>query len=289
MANSNDSKKVVAIIGNGFDLDLGLKTMYKDYFKSDYWPFKSSIYNENDGLTKYLNKKFKDNWNDLESLIYEYITQYASDNKQTEDIQCFNMIIPSLKNYLINQSNNYPPKHTHLKPYALEFIEELSKEDNFVIYSFNYTNLYRFCHTSGIDIDSSKIRYVHGTLKENNMILGTKCNPLIKGDYIICQKPFQVNYQGTSLRDDIENAEIVYIFGHSLGSNDKDYFDDFFNSIIDNIRSGKLSKLYIYTCDDDSEIAIKATLQNVYGINLTKLIGFTQFKIIKTFSGEVVI
>ena len=122
MANSNDSKKVVAIIGNGFDLDLGLKTMYKDYFESDYWPFKSSLYNENDGLAKYLNKMFKDNWNDLESLIYEYIIQYASDNKQTEDIQCFNMIIPSLKNYLINQSNNYPPKHTHLKPYALEFI-----------------------------------------------------------------------------------------------------------------------------------------------------------------------
>ena len=121
------------------------------------------------------------------------------------------------------------------------------------------------------------------------MILGTKCNLVIKGDYRICQKPFQVKYYGTSLRDDLENAEMVYIFGHSLGSNDKDYFDDFFNSIIDNIRSGKLSKLYIYTCDDDSEIAIKATLQNVYGINLTKLIGFTQFKIIKTFSGEVVI
>ncbi len=30
----------VFIIGNGFDLDLGLKTSYHDFYLSDDWPFK---------------------------------------------------------------------------------------------------------------------------------------------------------------------------------------------------------------------------------------------------------
>ena len=32
--------KKVFIIGNGFDLDLGWKTSYKDFVCSDYWPLK---------------------------------------------------------------------------------------------------------------------------------------------------------------------------------------------------------------------------------------------------------
>lgn len=30
--------KNVLIIGNGFDLDLGLPTRYSDFAKSEYWP-----------------------------------------------------------------------------------------------------------------------------------------------------------------------------------------------------------------------------------------------------------
>lgn len=35
-----EPRKIVLILGNGFDLDLGLKTSYKDFWESDYCPKK---------------------------------------------------------------------------------------------------------------------------------------------------------------------------------------------------------------------------------------------------------
>lgn len=35
-----EPKKIVLIIGNGFDLDLGLKTSYKDFWESKFCPCK---------------------------------------------------------------------------------------------------------------------------------------------------------------------------------------------------------------------------------------------------------
>ena len=34
-------RKKVFIIGNGFDLNLGWKTSYKDFISSEYWPLKN--------------------------------------------------------------------------------------------------------------------------------------------------------------------------------------------------------------------------------------------------------
>ena len=33
-----EPRKLVLILGNGFDLDLGLKTSYKDFWESEYCP-----------------------------------------------------------------------------------------------------------------------------------------------------------------------------------------------------------------------------------------------------------
>ncbi|MBP5517465.1 MAG: hypothetical protein J6X91_02220 [Bacteroidales bacterium] len=34
----SESRKIVLVIGNGFDLDLGLKTSYKDFWESEFCP-----------------------------------------------------------------------------------------------------------------------------------------------------------------------------------------------------------------------------------------------------------
>lgn len=33
-----DLKRTVLVVGNGFDMNLGLKTSYKDFFDSDFFP-----------------------------------------------------------------------------------------------------------------------------------------------------------------------------------------------------------------------------------------------------------
>ena len=60
----------IIIIGNGFDLSLGLKTSYKDFIESD--SFTLLLKKEN-SLTIYLNGKQEiNNWVDIEKELTEY-------------------------------------------------------------------------------------------------------------------------------------------------------------------------------------------------------------------------
>lgn len=74
----NIGKNIVLIIGNGFDLDLGLKTAYKDFWNSDYCP---KLYPA--PIIGHLNSKWKDSseevkWYDLENELLQYYNINAS-------------------------------------------------------------------------------------------------------------------------------------------------------------------------------------------------------------------
>ena len=60
----------ILVLGNGFDLDLGLKTRYSDFAGSDEWRKYSS---KEGNLFKYLDvKKEIERWFDLESELFSY-------------------------------------------------------------------------------------------------------------------------------------------------------------------------------------------------------------------------
>lgn len=42
------------VIGNGFDLDLGMNTRYSDFAKSEYWP--KDVSSSSHNLQQYLNE-----------------------------------------------------------------------------------------------------------------------------------------------------------------------------------------------------------------------------------------
>ena len=76
----------VLILGNGFDIDLGLQTTYGAFMKSS-WPFTE----ETDGLAKFLRDKFKDqNWIDFEHSFLEYIAgnRFPDEYKKDKDRDC---------------------------------------------------------------------------------------------------------------------------------------------------------------------------------------------------------
>ena len=59
----------VFIIGNGFDLDIGLKSKFDDFYDSDYWPF----HGKNTPLAKFLELNCAiERWLDLEEALAEY-------------------------------------------------------------------------------------------------------------------------------------------------------------------------------------------------------------------------
>ena len=64
--------KKILILGNGFDLDLGRKTSYKNFYESEFCPKDYPA-----PIIKHLNEKWTDNlesvkWYDLENEILNY-------------------------------------------------------------------------------------------------------------------------------------------------------------------------------------------------------------------------
>ena len=79
-------RKIVLILGNGFDLGLGLKTSYKDFWESEYCPKDYPA-----PLIRYLNEtlgKGIENvrWYDLENELYNYYRQIAEGSRDRDII-----------------------------------------------------------------------------------------------------------------------------------------------------------------------------------------------------------
>lgn len=115
-------------------------------------------------------------------------------------------------------------------PYYSEQIKNLNDIN---LLTFNYTNTY-----SNIYKNVHTIHYVHGSLEDNNIVLGARGEDFENLDYVYFQKYFQRIQKETGAlykkwigkaKESYTDREIhVYIMGHSLGMTDKDILADFF-------------------------------------------------------------
>ena len=106
-------KMKILIIGNGFDLNLGIKTSYKDFIQSEHF---KDLVAKKDNMAEYFNEKNElNNWVDIENELTNYSIKVKNKNLDIENN--FNEIRLSLMNYLK---------------------EEIDKVD--AIFNFNYTN-----------------------------------------------------------------------------------------------------------------------------------------------------
>lgn len=192
---------IAYLIGNGFDLNLGLKTKYMDFYK--YYLEQES---KNDIIRKFKQdlSDSLENWSDLEVVLGEYTTKFQ-EGKEQEFIDLLDDIQDNLADYLASQKidfelidnmrtkiiNDIFAPSQYLNP------RERQRYDNFMkgFLAQNYTtNLITFNYTQSIEnilnyqeghpVSSSreynsnkysliikKIRHIHGTI-DNNMILG---------------------------------------------------------------------------------------------------------------------
>lgn len=79
-------RRIVLILGNGFDLDLGLETSYKDFWKSEFCPKDYPA-----PLIHHLNQRWEKNidavkWYDLENELLAYYKNVVSQGKQKDVI-----------------------------------------------------------------------------------------------------------------------------------------------------------------------------------------------------------
>lgn len=285
----------VLILGNGFDLDLGIRTKYIQFADdNDYWPFKESLSFEEDSLPFFLNKHKSqvDTWFDLEELL----ACYASENKDlskekiSQAKQDFSILSRALKEYLIKQEDTFVERMNNSMGHAKRmtpahrvlqlFLEKRVRS----IYTFNYTNTYRIANQLILNFEGV-FNHVHGSTLEDNIILGAGDQRQIKDVFFEFHKSASPFYKSNNLVEDLNNADEVYIFGHSLGKNDHDYFSEFFKMASKTVHRPFVPdkiKIRIFTFDDNSEIELKKQLMTLTENHLIGLYAHSDFKILKT-------
>lgn len=336
-----DSRKIVLVLGNGFDLDLGLKTLYKDFWESDFCPKDYPA-----PLIHHLNQCWPDNrdavkWYDLENELMKYYMDMASpydpkDFITKEEKEFLTIFEPYKWDYgmyndkvgivqslvdkrVILVANNvirqlyvpYKEDLSHspvwrdrkalqlIKEGLCKYLEALKYEREArntvayqvlqflaiegeetspaAIYSFNYTNVKHFVYSAKDAI----IHYMHGSCSDGKIIIGTRDEREIIENYDFLQKSFDPSFNPPALVADLQDADEVVIFGHSIGENDRQYFKAFFLQQT-NFANTRRKDITIFTRDAASELQIKRSLERMTDWNLSTLYGLNNLQIIKT-------
>lgn len=253
--------KTVFIIGNGFDLNLGMKTSYKDFYN-----FYKSIVADNEGLIHLkddISRNFK-NWSDLELAIGDYTNNLNSLN---EFDLVFDDLTEQLSKYLEKQENGFDFSQID----KVQLFQYLTKPENFLlradkqsllsfyrtwnnhhwntsIISFNYTrtiekiiggkyeNIEIGKQINSHPIRLNSIEHIHGYW-DNRMILGVNDLTQVKNkklhtnqdiiESIIkmdCNKALKHTVDQSCIQK-INNSHLICIFGSSLGATDKFWWE----------------------------------------------------------------
>ena len=337
----SESRKIVLILGNGFDLDLGLKTSYKDFWESEFCPKDYPA-----PIIKHLNERWDEaleavRWYDLENeLMYYYrkvslpgskvdvITReeeqfvreidpvhlaYGVDNKYIgaansllqkgyivenpriiprflmpyredmlrstvwRDRRALDLIKEGLYKYL--KSIEKPiPENLSIAFQLLLAISKCVEAGNTVsIYTFNYTRV----QMRGHNLRDVPVNYMHGSCDDGRIIVGTRDGTPMEPEYDFLQKVMDDSFNPPDIVSALNKTDEVIIFGHSLGENDRQYFEQFFSqqASIDNLKK---KDIFIFTRDDTSKVEIKRALKSLTGDRLSMLMSISQPAIIRT-------
>lgn len=275
------------IIGNGFDLDLGIDSSYNSFYRSKHFKVLCERSPVAMFVKKLNDKNNGENWVDFEEAIKQYCVNllYKEDLTDTEkvirlqelrDFEInFNEIRNTIYEFLKEETSKINlstlPEDKRAKLITKEIVERfdqtsnlggglITENNNFKIITFNYTNSLKELiniEAKKIWIDDKRfsnnvaklednIVHIHGSLAENNIILGVEDVPdIIPKETFFIRKSIFVDYSKFSL-DLMRKAINVTIFGHSLGTSDEMYFKKLFNLWKQTASSYEKRKITIY-------------------------------------------
>lgn len=198
-------------------------------------------------------------------------------------------MIKSLKEYLQAQEDEFCKKmdttmHAKRDTPARNVLQKIIRnKKEYKIYTFNYTNVYRIARKIILEAEGKMFFHIHGSIRDNNIILGTGDQREINPAYFGFYKSANSSYASSNLVEDLAEADEVYIFGHSLGTNDHDYFYDFFQDCIHYHKENNCKrKIRIFTYDVNSELEIKKQLMKLTNKHLIGLYAHCDVKILRT-------
>jgi len=182
---------------------------------------------------------------------------------------------------------HHPPKGED--ECAIELLQALSNSKDFkYAYTFNYTDLKeRFIKYGGFtDQTIPTITYVHGSLEKSTVyspqiVLGINTDYALPKAYAFLQKINNPYADAGNLALDLANSNEVIFYGLSMGRIDFEYFQSFFQSVVNTPLNDVKKHISILTKGEESTYAI---FKNIYdmGIDLRALKEHSHFNIIDT-------
>ena len=252
---------ILHIIGNGFDLNLGLKTSYKDFY--DYYKSIESSKNSINNLKTKISNNYK-NWSDLELALGKYTEVF----KTVDDFdEVFEDIGEHLAEYLIKEESNFDSSEIN----KVKFYENLVKPEVFLpvadnnkirkfksdfpnktwhvdIVTFNYTRIIEKIIENNKNVKIGHhisqnfttilrgIEHIHGYV-DDRMVLGVNDVSQLKNEAFhqnvdvleaIVKQQCNIAYGHTIdnyFKTKIKQADFISIFGASLGDTDNIWWE----------------------------------------------------------------
>lgn len=269
---------IAIIIGNGFDLDLGLPSRYSDFIESPEWkelartlsnyPYEDYL---NHSLINHLKKVWeKENWFDIEEAIHQFVMEHKECSKEEiRDIKSeFNRLKKALTNYLKRVSESFKADESKMACQFLYNLVQCPHRMSEIYFNYTYPRLFlngRTFYKPGY----CTFTYVHGNLRDNDIVLGCDLQEgeKVNRDLSFMYKYNMLNKANHVARSILEAKEIIF-FGHSLNEMDFRYFKEFFK--VASKAPEPTKHLTIITYDEESERNIKDNIQN-QGISVTDL------------------
>ena len=252
---------ILYIIGNGFDLNLDLKTSYKDFY--DYYKAVKSSKDNVNKLKRQISNNYK-NWSDLELALGQYTEEFNS----TDDFdEVFEDIGEQLAEYLKKEENKFDFNKINkeklfenlVKPEVFLPLAENNKirahKNKYIrnewvvdIVTFNYTKIidniigetkniklgHHLVRTHNVTLRS--IEHIHGYC-DNRMVLGVNDVSQLKNKEFhqnldvleaIVKEKCNVAYGhaiDNHFKTKIQQANFICIFGSSIGDTDNIWWE----------------------------------------------------------------
>lgn len=266
---------IVLILGNGFDIDLGLKSKFSDFVESEEWKSRINLINtkfskfeffDRYSLLKYLNKASSEsNWFDIEEEIRAYAKKYQKFPIYLFEIvqNEFDWLRNDLKAYLDRISKGFQVNKEKIAYILLNSLSNLSSEVK--VLSFNYTNCFHLCNIPLMD--NFSFANVHNSIYDDDIVLGISRTPMdmINPGFSFFYK-YNMLQKATHIHEYLKDAHEVIFFGHSMNFMDYCYFEDFFKQL--STPNAATVDLTFITLDKKSERTIRDNIDNVTALHV---------------------
>lgn len=251
---------IVYILGNGFDKALNLPTSYPEFYK--YYLEQASENEYVEKMKKHLHNHIYDTWADMEIGLGEYTAQVETRDELVFD---YHSITNNLKAYLTSVNDSFNPDsqtasnffNQFVDPWdyllpgqrrdIISFVSSITGAHRFDILSLNYTFSFEklvqalngkqiMPFTYGGSNSVYSIRHIHQSLSDDEVIVGVNDISQIANEAFrdsfgqnLLVKP-TINNQLRTLIDEeclslIKGADLICIFGASLGETDLMWWD----------------------------------------------------------------